>query len=101
MVTSIDGAGQPSVYYPYQGETSAEVVGPGTVSVPGSIVLDQAPGPERLFAIYSKQPLPAGTVREALAHLAAGGASTIRAAQRLPIADTIQSTLLFEKEDRQ
>ena len=100
LVTSVDGAGQASVYYPYQGEASAEVVGRDTVSVPGSIELDQAPGPERLFVIYSKEPLPAGTAREALARLAAGGASAIRAAQRLPIVDTIQSTLLFEKEDR-
>jgi hypothetical protein len=101
MVTSIDGAGHSSIYYPYQGESSAEVVGQGTVSVPGSIVLDQAPGPERLFVIYSKQPLPAAAAREALAALAAGGASAIRAAQRLAIADTIQATLLFEKEDGQ
>jgi hypothetical protein len=101
MVLSIDGAGKSSVYYPYQGEASAEVVGQGPVSVPGSIVLDQAPGPERLFALYSKQPLAAVTAREALARLAAGGASAIRAAQRLPIADTLQATLLFEKADRQ
>jgi hypothetical protein len=98
LIVSVDGAAQPSVYYPFHGEASAEIDEKSLVSVPGSIVLDQAPGPERIFVIHSEKPLQADTVRDALVQLGAGGADAIRAAQRLPIEGTVQSTLLFEKE---
>ena len=97
LIASIDGAAQTSVYYPYRGEASAEVDMKQTLSVPGSIVLDQAPGPERIFVIRSEKPISASMARAALARLAAGGASAIRAARRLPIDGTVQSTLFFEK----
>jgi hypothetical protein len=99
LIASIDGAGQVNVYYPFHGEASIEVDPQGTVSVPGSIVLDRAPGPERIFVIHSKRPVLAKTVRDALAELGAGGARMIRGTQRLPIMDTVQSTLYFEKEE--
>jgi anti-sigma factor RsiW len=99
LIASVDGAGQVNVYYPFHGEASIEVDPKGTVSVPGSIVLDKAPGPERIFVIHSNRPVLAQTVREALAEVAAGGAGMIRGVQRLPIKDTVQSTLFFEKEE--
>jgi len=98
LIASVDGAAQTSVYYPFQGEASAEVDSKDPVPVPGSIVLDQAPGPERIFVIHSERPISASTARAALARLGAGGADAIRAAQRLPIEGTVQSTLCFEKE---
>lgn len=98
LIASVDGAAQVSIYYPFHGETSAEVDGKSTVSVPDSIVLDKAPGPERIFVIHSERPVPASLAREVLAQLGAGGAAAIRAARRLPIEGTLQSTLLFEKE---
>jgi hypothetical protein len=98
LIASVDGAAQTSVYYPFQGEASAEVDSKDAVPVPGSIVLDQAPGPERIFVIHSERPILARTARAALARLGAGGAGAIRAAQRLPIEGTVQSTLCFEKE---
>jgi hypothetical protein len=99
LIASIDSAGQVNVYHPFHGQASAEVDPKGTVPVPGSIVLDQAPGPERIFFIHSQQPLQVPTVRELLGKLGAGGARMIRDTKHLPIADTVQSTLLFEKED--
>jgi hypothetical protein len=99
LIASVDGAAQTSVYYPFQGEASAEVDSKGPVPVPGSIVLDQAPGPERIFVIHSERPISASTARAALARLGAGGADAIRAAQHLPIEGTVQSTLCFEKEN--
>ena len=99
LIASIDGAGQANIYYPFRGEASGEVDPKGTVSVPGSIVLDQAPGPERLFFIHSERPIQAQAVRELLVELGAGGAPMIRGARRLPLAGTVQSTLLFEKEE--
>jgi hypothetical protein len=99
LIASVDGAGQASVYYPFHGQASAKVDPKGTVSVPGSIVLDSTPGPERIFVIHSEKPILAQTVREALARIGAGGARMIRDVQHLPIAGTVQSTLLFEKEE--
>jgi hypothetical protein len=50
LVASIDGAGTATVYYPYGGEHSGSAaVQPA--ELPGSIVLDAAPGPERVFAL--------------------------------------------------
>ncbi len=99
LIASVDGAGQASVYYPFHGEASVEVDPKVTVSVPGSIVLDKAPGPERIFVIYSEKPIQAETVREELAKLGAGGAGVIRGAQHLPIAETVQASLWFEKNE--
>jgi hypothetical protein len=98
LIASVDGAGQISVYFPFHGEGSAPVAARGPYVVPASIVLDQAPGPERLFAIYSRRPVEARAVRDAAAQLVAGGASAIRAGRRLTLDDTVQATLLFEKE---
>jgi hypothetical protein len=100
FIASVDGAGQANVYFPFHGEASVKVDAKGTVSVPDSIVLDEAPGPERIFVIHSKSPVQAETVRAALATVAVGGAPAIRKTLQLPIAGTVQSTLLFEKEDK-
>jgi hypothetical protein len=98
LIASVDGAGQVNIYYPFHGDSSALVDGQSAVSVPGSIVLDGAPGPERLFVIYSDQPVQARAVRQVLERTAAGRAPAIRAAGRLPFSGTVQTTLLFEKE---
>jgi hypothetical protein len=98
LIASVDGAGQINIYYPYGGESSARVDERATVSVPHSIVLDQAPGPERLFALFSREPISARVVRQALAGTAAAGAPAIRATRQLAIGGTVQATLLFEKE---
>jgi len=98
LIASVDGAGQVSVYFPFHGEESAAVDGGVALPVAGSIVLDRAPGPERLFAIFSERPIAARQVRELLAGTAAGAPATIRAARQLPLPRTRQATLLFEKE---
>jgi predicted anti-sigma-YlaC factor YlaD len=98
LIASVDGAGQVSVYFPYHGDQSAAVDGALAVPVAGSIVLDGAPGPERLFAIFSERPIAARVVHDLLTPIAAGGAATIRAAGRMPLTGTQQATLLFEKE---
>ncbi|HET9451957.1 MAG TPA: hypothetical protein VFO83_13795, partial [Aggregicoccus sp.] len=65
--------------------------------LPGSVVLDAAPGPERVFALFSDAPLAAGDVTRALEALGSGGRGAIRAQQRLPVAGTEQASFLFEK----
>ena len=98
LIASVDGAGQVSVYFPFHGEESAAVDGAVAVPIAGSIVLDRAPGPERLFAIFSERPIAARVVRELLAGTAAGGAGAIRSARKLALPGTRQASLLFEKE---
>jgi hypothetical protein len=99
LIASVDGAGQVNIYYPFHGEASALTTGQGAISVPGSIVLDAAPGPERLFVIYSARALRATAVRAALAPTAAAGAAAIRGTAQAPLDATVQGSLLFEKED--
>jgi len=99
LIASVDGAGQVNIYYPFHGEESALASRQGAISVPGSIVLDAAPGPERLFVIYSAHALRAGAVRAALAPAAAAGAPAIRGTREAPLEGIVQSSLLFEKEE--
>lgn len=65
MVASLDGQGQVSLYYPYDGDRSAPVPA-GTQELPGSIELDSVGGKERIYALFSDVPLNAGDVRAAL-----------------------------------
>jgi hypothetical protein len=63
LLVSIDGTGQLTVFHPYQGTAAARVAG-GTVSVlEESIALDDAPGPERLAAIFSPEPFTVEELR--------------------------------------
>jgi hypothetical protein len=95
LVASIDGSGTASIYYPYAGSESAEVSG-ARVELPGSIVLDAAPGPERLFAVLSDRPVAADTVRGELAAIGSEPAR-IRATHRLNVDSRAQLSLVFEK----
>ena len=96
LVASIDGAGTATVYYPYGGDRS----GPATrepSELPGSIVLDTAPGPERVFALVSAEPLDAAVVKQALLAIGTRGAGAIRATRTLDVPATAQATIAFEK----
>jgi hypothetical protein len=99
LVVSVDGAGAVTIYYPYNGERSAAIDG-DRVELADSIVLDAAPGPERLYALLSDEPLAAAAVKAPLGELAASGASAIRAARALPVPARAQLTLMFEKASR-
>jgi hypothetical protein len=88
MIASIDGAGVASIYYP-----AVKLDGP-KVEVPDSIVLDAAPGPERLFALFSDAPIDPAPVKAKLAQLA----GKVREAKHLDVAARDQLTLVFEKE---
>jgi putative zinc finger protein len=96
IVASVDGSGAASIYYPYGGRESAPIDGT-RVELDGSIVLDAAPGPERLFALFSDEPLAADAVRERLLAIGASGPEAIRKAHALDVAARAQTTLVFEK----
>ncbi|NMO15435.1 hypothetical protein HPC49_33740 [Pyxidicoccus fallax] len=98
LLVSVDGAGQVNTYHPFGGARSAPLSEGAQAEVPGSVVLDTAPGPERLFALFSREPLTFDSVAPALRELAAGGANAIRHQTRLPVPDGAQqATFLFEK----
>jgi hypothetical protein len=98
LVASVDGDGQVSVYYPYRGDQSGRLPPQMSFELPDSIRLDDARGPERVFALLSRAPLSAEPVRQALRALGARGPGAIRSQLVLPVAADVQLTSLFEKE---
>lgn len=99
LIASVDGAGHTTIYYPYGGRGSGRLAAEPRVELPGSIVLDDAPGPERVFALFSERPLSAGEVEAATRAIAAGGADAIRRRRALDL-PAAQTSLLFEKVER-
>jgi hypothetical protein len=109
MVGSVDGAGHASIYVPYEGVQSVLVASrpPGSahLEIEGSIVLDRAPGPERVFALVSQRPLTVGPVRSALSAIGAAGPEAIRETRVLALPSElaaaagtlIQRSVIFEK----
>jgi hypothetical protein len=86
LIASLDGAGQANVYYPSRpidDQPSA-----GWQLLPDSIVLDQAPGPERVFAVFSPVPVDQAAVGPLLQAAARG---------QLPL-PYVQSSVSIEKE---
>ena len=96
LVASIDGLGAATIYYPYDGPHSAIIEG-DRVEPAGSIELDAAPGPERIYALLSDQPIAADAVIVQLRAVAVGGAAAIRDARPLALPVRAQLSLVFEK----
>ena len=97
LIASVDGRGHPSVYYPPQGEASARIERPGKWELPGSIVLDDAPGPERIFAFFSATPIDSAVPTQALRRLGEQGWEAMRATSKVDLDDVRQSSVLIEK----
>ena len=96
LVASVDGSSAATIYYPYGGDHSAAVEA-DRVEPNESIVLDAAPGPERLYALLSDRPLAASLVIARLREVAAGGANAIRETRALALPVRAQPSLAFEK----
>jgi hypothetical protein len=97
LIASVDGGGRATVYHPFRGERSVALPPGARVELPGSIVLDRSPGPERVFALLSRQPLAAADVLPALAAIGRRGPSAVRATSRLALPADAQGSVLFEK----
>lgn len=93
LVASVDGRGQVSIYQPSIPVSTGE--GPMWI-LPDSIVLDDAPGPERIFALFSDRPVEEPAVTAALTALGAAGTGAIRGTTRLPLS-YMQASVLIEK----
>lgn len=66
VVLNLDGRGAASLFYPYSGTGSAPLAAGQRDFLPGSVVLDDAPGPEFLFAVFSLRPIEVAPLLEAL-----------------------------------
>jgi hypothetical protein len=94
LVVSADGEGTRSVYLPHGGGASQAIPPRVPVEVPGSIELDGARGPERIWALFSRRPL---AVAEVAAAIRAAG--DLRKAATLAVPGAVQTSLLIEKEE--
>jgi hypothetical protein len=97
LIGSIDATGTASTYFPYAAEESGRLEGAQSV-LPGSIVLDASRGPERVFALFSREPIQAKALKSALLMIGAGGPSRIRNDVKLPVEAAAQMSLLIEKD---
>lgn len=99
MIASVEESGTTNLYFPFGAGGSVEVAGAGgRAELPGAIVLDASRGPERVFALFSRVPLPWVQVQRALATLGQRGAAEVRRPQPLPVSAEAQASLLLEKE---
>jgi hypothetical protein len=97
IVGSIDGSGHTSIYFPYEGIESVPIANGARVEVPGGIVIDASPGPERFFALFSDHPLQTFSIRRALDAVGKRGAGGIRNASRLDVGADEEASVLVEK----
>ena len=95
-VLSLDGAGHVTRWFPLDAAESRALPA-GRTELPGSIVLDASPGPERLFAFFSSAPLPLAVLEARLAGLARTGPEAARSAVPLAPEATDQVVLPLEK----
>jgi hypothetical protein len=99
LVTSIDAAGHASVYIPFGGTESVSVDPDRQFVSPGSLELEAVPGPERVFAFASKEPISTSAIEPFLRDLGSRGPDAIRKADRLPLSsafEVIQRSFLWE-----
>ncbi len=99
LVVSVDGAGKLNVYHPLEGAASAPLGADPRVELPGSIVLDRAPGPERIFAVFSDEALSTDVVRASVERVATGDRGWLRRDVELPLPGTEQASFVFEKAE--
>jgi hypothetical protein len=96
-IVSVDEHGQVSRLFPESGNEGARLA--KVEVLPGGAILDGKPGPERIFAVCSADPLAMPQVEAAVKVAAGASADSVRAVETIPglPAGTAQTTLLLEK----
>jgi len=96
-IVSVDATGQVSRLFPTTGDGGAAVA--TRYEIPGGAVLDGKPGPERVFAICSLQPVYYAAVERAVQAATARGEPAVRAVRVVPglPEGTAQASVLLEK----
>ncbi|MCA9491454.1 MAG: hypothetical protein KC621_16090 [Myxococcales bacterium] len=64
VVMSVDGNGRVQVYWPEEGEVAEPIEADGLLALPGSLTLDDAPGPELFVAVFDTDVPEARTALE-------------------------------------
>jgi len=100
LIAGVDGSGRASAYYPFGEWKSVPIESRGRFDVPGSIVLDDSAGPERIFALLSRKPIDGEQIRGQLESLARRGEETIRATVVLSIPGVETTSIGFEKHEK-
>jgi hypothetical protein len=72
LISSVDGSQQLTHFYPSSAHGCSVSLPPDGEAIEGSIVIDAAPGPERMVVVLSHQPLCWPTVDEAIRRFALG-----------------------------
>ena len=99
LLAGVDGGGHASAYFPLGQWQGAPVTPHVRFEVPGSLVLDDAPGPERIFALLSARPLPGDRIRQQLEELARRGPQAIRATEAAGVPETETWSIVLEKRN--
>ena len=66
MLVSVDGRGAITLLYPVDGEESGSVDPAGIHPLPSSVILDDAIGTERVYAVFSDEPIAFELVEQVL-----------------------------------
>lgn len=99
LIASIDGAGVTSIYYPFDGKRSAPLTREPRQELPGSVVLDQTLGSERVYALFSREPLSAKQVSIELLRVGREHSNTLRRHRDLRVRAKAQESIWFEKRE--
>ena len=96
-IVSVDERGEFSRLFPASGNEGQKLA--AGEDLPGGAILDGKPGPERIFAVCSADPLAMPQVEAAVKVATGTGADAVRAINTIPglPAGTVQATLLLEK----
>ncbi len=99
FIISVDARGTISSLYPEETEQSIRVLPQGAHVLQGSIILDEAVGPERIYAVFSAEPVSFGEIDAAVkAGLADNGSVVDLKALPLQTQDVAQSSILIVKD---
>jgi hypothetical protein len=100
-VLSVDAAGEIVRLYPPRGDKEAErlVRAPRREELPTGAVLDGRAGPQRIFAVCTRTPVPWNTVKQAAAQTLEKGDQAVRGFRSIPglPPGATQTTVLLEK----
>jgi hypothetical protein len=96
-IVSIDATGHVSRLFPADGDGGMEL--DRTTELPGGVVLDGQPGPERILAVCVPGPVPYAKVEGAVRSATAASAEAVRSLRQVPglPSGTATDTVLLEK----
>ncbi|HVE85417.1 MAG TPA: hypothetical protein VND93_21335 [Myxococcales bacterium] len=76
-IFDVDGAGKITAFHPYGGEQAMQMPRAEPAWLPGSIILDAAPGPDTLVAVFQPRPFQLAPLAAALREHGPAGAEAL------------------------